>query len=286
MSGVNLITSQMRTKYNDEFKYVYDRKQSLKPTVNNQGVQNGSSVVWDVVGASDAANVRTRDGLIPVSQLGLSAVTGTLEEHFKKFQIDNFDLFRANPNTRSAQATNGVGSCNKAVDASIIAQLDASSNAINGGSAIDFGVKSTFLTWVAALQNADVPWDGRVWGVITPNAWLQMETIDDFVSIDYNDVKPLVEGAPPPGQFRKWLGVNWIRHTGLTGFGGATAKCYIYHQDAVGHQIDNGGDPQTHMYYEDEEDRYGTWVKVVHCAKKILDAGIYRAVHNDTAAIA
>jgi hypothetical protein len=283
--AVNQITSQMRTKYNDEFKYVYDRKASyLKQTTNSQGVQNGSTVVWDVVGASDAANVRTRDGLIPVSQLGLSTATGTLEEHFKKFNIDSFDLFRANPNTRTAQATNGVGSINKAIDQAIIDQLDASSNAINSGNAIDFGVKSTFLTWTTALQNSDVPWDGRIWGVLTPNAWAQMETINDFVSIDFNAMKPLVEGAPPPGVFREWMGVKWIRHTGLTGKGGATAKCYIYHEDAIGHQIN--GEPQTHMYYEDEEDRYGTWVKVIHVAKLILTTGVYRAVHDDTAAIA
>jgi hypothetical protein len=111
-----------------------------------------------------------------------------------------------------------------------------------------------------------------------------METINDFVSIDYNDMKPLVEGAPPVGQYRRWLGVNWLRHTGLTGKGGATAKCYIFSGDAIGHQID--GEPQTHMYYEEEQDRYGTWVKVVHCAGLVLTRGVYRAVHDDTASIA
>ena len=166
----------------------------------------------------------------------------------------------------------------------IIDQLDASSNAIGSDSAIDFGVKSTFLTWVSGLMNNDVDWNGNIWGLVTPNAWLQMETIDDFVSIDYNAVKPLVEGAPPLGQFREWLGVKWLRHTGLTGKGGAAAKCYIYSGDAIGHQID--GEPMTHMYYEDEEDRYGTWVKTIHCAKLVLTRGVYRAVHDDTAAIA
>lgn len=283
--AVNQITSQFRTKYNDEFKMDYDRTQSLlRQTVNSRGAQNGSSIVWDVVGASDAANVRSRDGLIPVSQLGLSQVTGTLEEHFKKFQIDSFDLFRANPNTRSAQSARGIASINKAIDQAIIDQLDASSNAINSGNAIDFGVKSTFLTWTTAMRNLDVPWDGRVWGLVTPAAWAQMETITDFVSIDYNAVKPLVEGMPSPGQYREWMGVKWIVHTGITNVTAATAKCYIYHEDAIGHQI--SGEPQTHMYYEDEEDRYGTWVKIVHCAKKILDDGIYRAVHDDTASIA
>jgi hypothetical protein len=283
--AVNQITAQFRSQYNDEFKFDYDREPSLlKQTVRNDGAQKGGTVYWDIVGASDAAHVRSRDGRIPVSQLGLSQVSGTLEEHFKKFQIDSFDLFRANPNTRSAHARKGRASINKAIDQSIIDQLDASSNAINGGSAIDFGVKSTFLTWTTSLQNADVDWNGNIWGLVTPNAWAQMETINDFVSIDFNDMKPLVEGAPPLGQFREWLGVKWIRHTGLTGKGGATAKCYIYSGDAVAHQID--GEPQTHMYYEDEEDRYGTWVKVIHVAKLALTSGVYRAVHDDTAAIA
>ena len=148
----------------------------------------------------------------------------------------------------------------------------------------DPGVKSTFLTWVSQLMNNDVDWNGNVWGVITPNAWLQMETINDFVSIDFNDVKPLVQGAPPVGQYREWLGVKWVRHTGLTGKGTSAAKCYIYSGDAIGHQID--GEPMTHMYYEDEEDRYGTWVKTIHCAALVLTRGVYRAVHDDTASIA
>ena len=283
--AVNQITSQFRTQYNDEFKFDYEREPSLlKQTVRNDGAQHGSTVKWDVVDPSDAANIRTRDGLIPVSQLGLSQATGTMEEHFKKYQIDSFDLFRANPNTRAAHARKGRASINKSIDQAIIDALDGSSNAINSGNAIDFGVKSTFLTWVSQLMNADVEWNGNIWGVITPNAWLQMETIADFVSIDYNNVKPLVEGAPPVGQYREWLGVKWLRHTGLTGKGGATAKCYIYDMNAIGHQID--GEPQTHMYYEDEEDRYGTWVKTTHCAALVLTRGVYRAVHDDTASIA
>ncbi len=283
--AVNQITAQFRTQYNDEFKYDYDREPALlKQCVRNDGAQKGSTVYWDVVDPSDAANVRTRDGDIPVSQLGLSQKSGTMEEHFKKFNIDAFDLFRANPNTRAAHARKGRASINKAIDQSIIDVLDGSSNAINSGSAIDFGVKSTFLTWVSQLMNADVDWNGNVWGLVTPNAWLQMETINDFVSIDYNDMKPLVEGAPPVGQYRKWLGVNWLRHTGLTGKGTSTAKCYIFSGDAIGHQID--GEPQTHMYYEEEQDRYGTWVKVVHCAALVLTRGVYRAVHDDTASIA
>jgi hypothetical protein len=283
--AVNQITAQFRTQYNDEFKYDYDREPSLlKQCVRNDGAQKGETVKWDVVGASDAANVRSRDGLIPVSQLGLSQKTGTMEEHFKKFQIDSFDLFRANPNTRSAHARKGRASINKAIDQSIIDALDGSSNAINSGSAIDFGTKNTFLTWIAELMDDDVDVNGNLWGLVTPKAWLQMETITEFNSIDYNEFKPLVEGAPPVGQYRKWLGVNWLRHTGLTGKGTSAAKCYMFSGDAIGHQID--GEPMTHMYYEDEEDRYGTWVKVVHCAALVLTSGVQRAIHDDTAAIA
>jgi hypothetical protein len=283
--AVNQITNVFREQYNDEFKMDYDRNQSLlKQTVRNDGAQKGEVVYWDVVDPSDAANVRTRDGDIPVSQLGLSQVSGTMEEHFKKFRIDKFDLFRGNPNTRNAQLMKGRSSINKAIDQAIIDQLDATSVAINSDAAIDFGVKSTFLTWTTTLWNNDVEPDGNVWGLVTPNGYAQMETIDDFVSIDYNEIKPLVEGAPPIGQFRKWLGVNWIRHTGLTGKGGATAKCYIYHGTAIGHQID--GEPETYINYDGGQDRYETWVKAVHVAKSILTRGICRAVHNDTAAIA
>src|SRR3546814_1213827 len=34
---------------------------------------------------------------------------------------------------------------------------------------------------------------------------------------------------------RSWLGVNWMRHTGLPGKGTASAVCFTYHKNALGH---------------------------------------------------
>src|SRR3546814_13796820 len=34
---------------------------------------------------------------------------------------------------------------------------------------------------------------------------------------------------------RSWLGVNWMRHTGLPGKGTASAVCSTYHKNALGH---------------------------------------------------
>ena len=156
--AVNQITSQFRTQYNDEFKFDYEREPSLlKQTVRNDGAQHGSTVKWDVVDPSDAANVRTRDGLIPVSQLGLSQATGTMEEHFKKYQIDSFDLFRANPNTRAAQARKGRASINKSIDTkSLIVSIWRYAFGVMTPQMLPFHSTSAFISWETQVRNVDL----------------------------------------------------------------------------------------------------------------------------------
>lgn len=276
---VNLITSQFRIQFMDEFKMDFDRTQALlRQTVNSNGLVRGDTARFDVVDPADIANVRGRDGAIPLSQLGLSQVTATVRENFKKFQIDDFDLFRANPNTRTAMIKRGVGSINKAVDSLIINELDTTSTQVSG-SAATLSTLGAVSQWIATLTNNDVPRDGRIWAVITPNAELQMLKINEYKSSDFIRLenKPAAQDIVPG--YRSWLGVKWLVHTGLTGRGSATCNMYMYHEDAIGHMID--GEPVAHPYYYEPEDRYECWVRVRHAVRAVLPRGICRFIHND-----
>lgn len=281
--AVSTVDATMRKKFYDEFKVDFEREKStLKQTVRSDGLPKAKTLQFDVIDTSDEATSRQRDGKIPISQMDQSVVTTDLLEHFKKFTIDDFDAFRANPNVRAMQIRKAIGSTNRAVDAQIVASLDATSNVVNSGTAIDFGAYGKILDWTTQLWNNDVQNEGNIWGVVTPNAWAQMMTIDQFINADYVDAKSVENGIKTAG-YKRWLGVNWLTHTGLTGRGTSAAKCYLYDMDAIGHADD--GEPETMVGYDDTEDQHFCWARVRHAAVAILTRGIYRAVHDDTATI-
>jgi len=282
--SVNQISDIDRVLYNDEFKVDYEREKSqLKKCVRTDGLQKAGTITWDVVDPSEEAQSRTRDGDIPVASLGLGQVTATPQEDFGgKYKIDNFDAFRTNPNVRSMQMRKAAAACYRKVDRIIVNQLDAASQVMNSGSAIAFSTFGNILEWISELEDNDIPTDdGKVWGVVTPKALRQMMRINEFKSADFIETKKLENGLPSLGYYR-WLGVNWFSHTGLTGKGTATATCHIFHESAIGHQ--DSGDPEYHAYYYEPQHRWENYAVVMHAAKLCLPRGVYKAVHNDTAA--
>lgn len=279
-----------RTKYQDEFKMDYERKQSkLKMAVRNDGVVRGDTVKWDVVDPGDTANVRGRNGNIPISQIGFSQVSGTLLEHFKKYRIDNFDEFRGNPNIRQAMSERGIGSINRAIDQTIVDAADASATAITASTdgasnqAVALSTLARVDAWLSYLLEADVPADdNEIWAVISVKAFMQMQRIAEFKSKDYVDYAPMAD--MPTSRVLRWQGVNWLPFNGLTGKGTAACKMYMFHKSALGHMV--SGEPIAHPFVEDDEDRFGVWFKAMHLAKTCLSRGIVRFYHDDTAALA
>lgn len=289
MSGVSTVDATFRTIYQDEFKYDYERTTSkLLLGVRSDGIVKGGTVKWDVVDPGDAANKRGRNGDIPISELGTSQTSADLEEHFKKYRIDAFDEFRANPNTRSAQSKRGIGSINRAQDQMIIDAMDASATnitaSVDGASnqAVALSTLARVNIWMSFLLEADVPFDdNEIFALISVKAAMQMQKIAEFKSTDYVDMKIMPEA--PAVRVLRWQGVNWIPHNGLSGRTTAACKMYMWHKSALGHQT--SGDPKTHPYYFEPQDRYECWVKTVHTAKTILSRGIVRFYHDDTAAL-
>jgi hypothetical protein len=280
--SVNQISDIDRIAYNNEFKMDYERTQSLlKKCVRSDGLQQAGTVKWDVVDPSEEAQQRTRDGDIPIAQLGLGQVTGTPQEDFGgKYKIDAWDAFRTNPNVRSVQMMKASAAVHRKKDAIIIRELDTATQTINSGSAVDFTDYGVILDWIKTLENNDVPTDdGKVWGVVTPTALRGMMKIAQFTSKDYVEVRKMENGLPSQGYYR-WLGVNWFSHTGLTGKGTATATCHLFHESAVGHQ--DVGEPDYHVYYYEPQHRWENYAVAWHCAKLCLPRGVVKATCNDT----
>lgn len=287
--AVSTIDNTFRTIYQDEFKYDYERDTAkLKMAVRSDGLVRGDTVKWDVVDPGDTANTRGRNGNIPESELGLSQVSGTTAEIFKKYRIDSFDEFRNNPNVRAAMSKRGRAAINRGIDQAIIDAADASATAIttstDGASnqAVGLFTLKNVSYWMSFLLEADVPFDdGNIWAVISVKAALQLQRIAEFKSADYVDMKVMPDA--PATKVLRWQGVNWLTHNGLTGKGTAACKMYMWHTSAIGHQV--SGEPEAHPYYYEPQDRFEAWFKASHVAKTTLSRGIVRFYHDDTAAL-
>lgn len=278
----NSTESTMRIDYSDEWYPDFQRRTSLlKQCVNTRGIVRAKTVTFDKVAVSGRADTRLRDSRIPASRPDTSQVTKDLAEHYKKYQIDDFDEFRNNSQYRSMMQGDALAVVNREVDYQILAELDTTSNEFSP-SAITGSAIGDFLAIIRNLRELDVPSDGKLWGLITPALEMQMMRINQFLSTDYVEIKPAVEGAKPVGMYRRWLGVNWLVHQGLTNMGSALATNYIFHESAVGHMDD--GAPTFMAGPNTEDDYYWCWARVRHCAKAVTPEGILRFYHNDNAA--
>ena len=94
--------------------------------------------------------------------------------------------------------------------------------------------KERILQAFQKLNSANVPDDGERYALVGPAQWNQLLSLDEFSNANYvGDAHPLLTGS----ETRKWMGINWIMHTGLPTEGAgdsATTTCFIYHKSAVG----------------------------------------------------
>jgi hypothetical protein len=127
-------------------------------------------------------------------------------------------------------ANAGAWGLGRKTDELILAQADLTSSFV--GSYAGGLSRSLLLQAVEELDNRDVPDDGQRWGLLTPRQWSIALTIPEFASADFvGDDLPYMQR----NRTRAWLGVNWMRHTGLPGKGTANAVCFTYHRNALGH---------------------------------------------------
>jgi len=112
--------------------------------------------------------------------------------------------------------------------------------------------KAIILDAFTKLNNADVPDDGDRYAVVAPAQWNQLLNIEEFSSANYvGDKMPFVAGC----EMRRWLGINWIMHTGLPADAvNGTHTCFIYHKNAVGHAV--GFDIKTDISWHGDHAAY------------------------------
>lgn len=230
-------------QYESEVHEAYQRMGSkLRGTVRTKNGVVGSSTYFQIMGKG-SATTKARGGVVPAMNLDHSNVECTLQDWYAGEWVDRLDELKINHDERGIAARAGAYALGRKTDALLIEQLDAASPVVSGsGDLADSAgfTKAKALAAVETLNTADVPDDGQRFALVSPAGWTDLMGITEFVSSEYVGAD-LPYAAAMGMQTRRWLGVNWIMHTGLTL--STYRYCYVYHRSAIGHAI--GMDVQT-----------------------------------------
>jgi hypothetical protein len=241
-------------QYRQEFIASFEQHQSLvRDSVTTEAVIKGNQATFLVAGSGGASAVtRGVNGLIPARADDLTQSTATLQEWHDLVRKTNFNVFASQGNQREIMQKTTMSVINRKIDSDIITILNTGTQ--------DTGTTATaslmmVLRSKTILGNNGVPFDGNIWGLITPAFEAYLMQIKEFAGREYVTKQPM-EGADAawkdaPG-FYRWAGVNWIVHPNLPGKGTNAEKCFMYHKTAIGHAANTEG-LQTPVGYDEEQ---------------------------------
>lgn len=281
-------------QYESEVHHIFQRMGGkLRPTVRLKTGVVGSSTTFQKIGTG-TATTKARHGVVTPMNQDHTAIECTLTDFYAGDWVDKLDEAKTNIDERTAIATGGANALGRKVDDQIITELgNTSQSAVTWTVSSSAAIRNALLEMVEALDDNDVPDDGMRFGLLTPRAWSFAMTVEEFSSADYvgSDDLPYANSGFSQ-KFRNWMGVNWIRHTGLTGKGTASAKVYTYHQRAIGYATGKhaGNVADTEAVAADitwHGDRVAHFVNHMMSggAKLIDDTGVIEGAVNDTSNI-
>lgn len=244
-------------QYRQEIIAGFEANQSLlRDTVITEAVIKGNSAEF-LVGDSGGATAVTRgvNGMIPDRGDNNTVTSTTLVEWHDLVRKTGFNIFASQGDQRALMQRTTMGVINRKVDSDIITELNTGT--VNTGTATTASL-ALVLKSKTILQNASVPWDSNMFGLITPAFEAYLQQIAAYASEDYVDMKPMVDGGgwSDRPQVKRWLGVTWIVHPNLPGKGTSAEKCFLYHKSAIGHAANVGGIGSAVGYDEEQDYSY------------------------------
>ena len=268
------------TQYKPEFIATFERQQSMlrQACVTTASIR-GTSAVFLTAGSGGATAVtRGVNGLIPARDNSLTQSTATLSEWHDLPQTTRFTTDMSQGDIRRIMQENSIQVLNRKIDAQIITELDTAT--------VDTGTSATaslamVAKSLAILGQADVPLDNpeNLFGLITPAFHAYLLQTKEFASAEYVDVKAMNGGMR---KMLRWLGVNWMTHSGLTGIGTSTEKCYLFHRNAIGHAA-NSAETNVAVGYNEEQDYYFARASMFIGAKLLQNGGVVQMKHDGSA---
>ena len=290
------VTSSFVQEYTTDLHHVFQREGSmLKDTVFLKDGIVGSTAHFQKLGTG-TATTKSRHGEITPMNVTHTAPSVSLADFYAGEWSDSLDEAKVNIDVRMAYAKSGAMALGRKVDEQITTVLDSTTQStVTLTVTSSAAIQASLITFVEALDANSVPNDGQRYGVLTPRMYAQAMTVNSFASADYVGANglPFVEGAPGHRMFRKWLNVNWCMLPELPGQGTSTAKCFVYHKNALGYAIQkaernvSGGENVS----EDitwHGDRASHFINHMMSGNAVMidDTGVIEGNLNDTTAVA
>lgn len=269
-----------RTQYIEEWIAGFEERETwLRKTVTTKAQVNGNQAVFLVADSGSASAVtRGADGLIPARPDNNTQYTCTIREWHDLPRKTGFTVDLSQGDQRQIMQMTSMGVLNRKIDADIIGQLDTATIGTTTPATASVAMVNTAISELA-LNDVPVEDEENMFGLVSPAFYGYISQTPEWASADYVDMKWF---AGRNLRLKRWNGVNWIRHSQLTGVGTNSEKCYIYHKSAIGHAMDK--DRTTSIPgYNDEQDYH--WVRTSGWfgSKKLQDSGIVQLLHDGSA---
>lgn len=269
-------------QYRKDFVPAFEQKMSLlKLTTTKETVTNGNQATFLVSGSGgDTAVTRGTNGYIPYGNPTNSQVTATLVEKHAPYELTGFNVFASQGNQIQVMRNASIAVINRDIDLTLLAEL---ANATQ-----DFGSGTAALATVTGAQailgnnDVDVEEEDNMFAIISPAFRGYLMQTTEFASGDYVEMKPF--GGPARKMFR-WMGINWIVSSKITGLGTASEICYMYHRNAIGYAV-NVGEEKIFAGYDEKQDLSWSRASVYHGAKILQNNGIVKITHDGSAFVA
>jgi hypothetical protein len=283
--------------YQVEVKNLYQRQGSvLRSTVRVKDGIVGATTTFQKIGKG-TATVKARAGVITPMNQDHTAIPCTLADFYAGDWVDKLDEAKTNIDERLAIAQGGAWALGRKTDDQIITALGTTSQTAADWTVTSAAaIRNSAITFITSLLNNDVPNDGNIFCLVTPNVWGFLMVVDEFKRSDYvTDANlPYVAGATGM-TFKRWMNANWCIHTGLVGKGTAAATLLAYHKNSTGYATgafagnvaasDGGTAVGADITWHGDRASYFVNHSMSGGACLIDDTGVIKGAVNDAAAI-
>ena len=245
----------------------------LQSTVRSKSGIKGASTTFQVIGTA-TASTKTRNEQIATNDISHVPVECTLTDYYSGQWVDSLDELKLGHDERKVLAQAGAYALGRKTDELIINALNGATQSIGEGAL----TKERIMQAFTVLNKNDVPDDGERYGLLSPDAWNQLMSIEEFSNANYvGEAYPFLTGS----ETRKWMGIVWIMHTGLPATDGGHS-CFIYHKSAVGHA--SGQDIKTDITWHGDYAAHFVGNMMSQGACLIDDKGVIKMDVSDTIA--
>jgi hypothetical protein len=275
-----------QVQYRQEFIATFEQRQSLLRDMVTTEVEIKGNQAYFLVAGSGGATAKTRgvNGLIPARADDNTQTAVPLVEWHDLVRKTSFNIFASQGNQRSLMQQTTMAVMNRKIDSDIITELNTGT--VNTGAAVVASI-GLVLKAKTILGNSDVPWDGNIFGAITPAFEAYLLQTKEFASADYIDLKKMdgqTAWNDSPKAIR-WLGVTWVVHPNLPGAGTNAEKCFMWHRSAIGHAVNTGG-ISTAVGYDQEQDYSYARVSAFFGSNLLQNSGLVVMNHDGSAYVA